>query len=50
MTANRQTLHRRTLLTTGLTAALVAAPARAAMTDYEKALYDAAKKEGEITW
>ena len=50
MTANRQTLHRRTLLTTGLTAALVAPPARAAMTDYEKTLYDAAKKEGEITW
>src|SRR5690554_3703228 len=50
-------MRRRTILTgllTGLAALpLLAAPAAAQtaqLTDYEKELYEAAKKEGELTW
>jgi iron(III) transport system substrate-binding protein len=42
-------MKRRTVVAGGLAAMLAAQPARA-MTDYEKGLYEAAKKEGELTW
>jgi iron(III) transport system substrate-binding protein len=43
-------INRRTFVATGLAAALAPRGALAEMSDYEKQLYEAAKKEGEFTW
>lgn len=49
MTASRLAWNRRTVLAGGLATILGARTARAA-TEYEQTLYEAAKKEGELTW
>lgn len=43
-------LDRRTFVAAGLAATLAPHGARAQMSDHEKQLYEAAKKEGELTW
>jgi iron(III) transport system substrate-binding protein len=52
MNDHNSRVRRRPLLLGGLTASLtgIARPASAAMTDYEMTLYEAAKKEAELTW
>ena len=43
-------MNRRTFVAAGLAATLAPRAAAAQMNDYEKELYEAAKKEGELTW
>ena len=43
-------LNRREFVATGLAATLVPRASFAQMSDYEKELYEAAKKEGQLTW
>lgn len=43
-------LNRREFVATGLAATLVPSASFAQANDYEKALYEAAKKEGQLTW
>ena len=43
-------MDRRTFVAAGLAATLTPRGAIAQMSDYEKSLYEAAKKEGELTW
>lgn len=43
-------LNRRTFVASGLAATLTPRSAMPQISDYEKSLYEAAKKEGELTW